>query len=110
MSEVVVSRRHTAWDVILGILLIIGGIIILGDVVVATKVSILFLGWMLILVGVLGLISAILNARSGAFWAAAIASFLALVLGVMFLRHTTAAALTLTLIAGALWLATVSSG
>lgn len=106
MSDVVISRRHTTWDVILGILLIIGGLIILSDVALATTVTVKFLGWMLVLAGILGLISALFNMRGGGFWSSAIASGLALVLGLMFLRHTTATALTLTLIAGALFLST----
>lgn len=106
MSDAVITRRRTGWDVALGALLVIGGIIILGNVVVATKVSVLFLGWMLLFAGVIGLISALFNIGKGGFWSSAIAGALMTVLGLMFLRNTEAAALTLTLLAGALFLTT----
>ena len=58
MTEAFITRKRTGWDIVLGALLVIGGIIILANAVIATKVSILFLGWMLLIGGIIGLISA----------------------------------------------------
>lgn len=106
MTEAFISRRRTGWDIALGALLVIGGIIILANAAIATKVSILFLGWMLLIGGIIGLISALFNIGKGAFWSSAITGALLTVLGLMFLRHTEATAATLTLLVGALFLMT----
>ena len=106
MTEAFITRRRTGWDIVLGALLVIGGIIILANAAIATKVSILFLGWMLLIVGIIGLISALFNIGKGAFWPSAITGALLTVLGLMFLRNTEATAFTLTLLMGALFLMT----
>jgi uncharacterized membrane protein HdeD (DUF308 family) len=106
MSAAFITRRRTGWDIALGALLVIGGIIILANAVVATKVSILFLGWMLLIGGIIGLISALFNIGKGAFWSSAITGALLTALGLMFLRNTEATAVTLTLLVGALFLTT----
>jgi uncharacterized membrane protein HdeD (DUF308 family) len=105
-GQVLVSRSHGSWDVLLGALLAVVGLVILGNAVIATRVSVAFLGWVLLLAGVAELASAVAHIRSGGFWSPAIAGGFSLTVGVMFLRHTEAAALTLTLIAGSLFLTT----
>ncbi len=45
IEQLSVERKRTGWDIVWGILLIIGGLIVLGDVVIATVVSVLFVGW-----------------------------------------------------------------
>jgi uncharacterized membrane protein HdeD (DUF308 family) len=106
MTEAFITRRRTGWDIVLGALLVVAGIIILANAAIATKVSILFLGWMLLIAGNIGLISALFNIGKHAFWPTAITGALLLVLGLMFLRNTEATAVTLTLLAGALFLVT----
>lgn len=91
-------------DVILGILLLIAGVVILGDVVLATVVSVKFLGWMAVISGLIGVIAALFRMREGGFWSSILGGGLLLVLGIVILRHTTATALLLTLVAGALFL------
>lgn len=105
MSQLVMVRHRSSRDVVIGALLAIGGLVILGNAVIATRVSIVFLGWMIIGAGVVELVSALANLGRGGFWSPAIAGGFSVALGLMLLRHTEAAALTLTLIAGALLLA-----
>lgn len=105
MVQTVLERSRTGWDIALGALIAMGGLVILGHAAIATKVSVLFLGWMLLLFGVVGLVGALFRIGKGGFWAPALTGGLLAVLGLFMLRNTAAAAVTLTLIAGALFLA-----
>lgn len=104
MSESVLARSRTGWDIAIGALLVIGGLIVLGHAVLATVVSILFLGWMLVLFGVVGLVGSLFRIGKGGFWTSALTGALLTVLGVVMLRNVGAAAVTLTLVAGAIFL------
>src|SRR5947209_3119708 len=101
MTEVRIERRRTGWDVVLGILVIIAGIIVLGNVVVATTVSVLFIGWMAIIAGIVALAGAVMRIGKGGFWPVAIGGGLLLALGLMLVRRPGVGAVTLTLVAGA---------
>ncbi len=101
---VVVERRRSGWDVVLGILLVLAGAVILAHVVWATAVSVILLGWLALIAGVVGLVAALFQIGRGGFWATALSGGLLLVLGLMLLANPGVAALTLTLIAGALFL------
>ncbi|HEX6248295.1 MAG TPA: DUF308 domain-containing protein [Nocardioidaceae bacterium] len=104
MTESVLERSRTGWDIALGALLVVGGLIILGHAVIATTVSVLFLGWMLLLFGIVGLLGSLFRIGKGGFWASALTGGLLTVLGLVFLRNVEAAAVTLTLVAGSLFL------
>ncbi|WP_448629839.1 HdeD family acid-resistance protein [Cellulomonas soli] len=105
MTTAVLERRRTGWDVILGILVVIGGFVVLGDVIVATIVSVLVLAWTSLISGVVLLVGSLLRIRSGGAWSAAIGGAVLTVLGVFMLRNPVIGAVTLTLLAGALFLA-----
>lgn len=105
MTDVRFEVRRTGWDVALGALLAIGGLVILANAAFATKVSVLFIGWMLLAGGIVSLVASLFRIGKGGFWSAALSGALLLVLGLFFLRNTDAAALTLTLIAGTIFLA-----
>jgi uncharacterized membrane protein HdeD (DUF308 family) len=105
MSRLELVTRRTGWDIIFGALLVIAGLLLLGDTAFATNVSVLFVGWMVLLAGIVGLIAALFRIGRGGFWSAAITGGLLTVLGIAILRNTHATALTLTLIAGAMFLA-----
>ena len=68
-------HRRTAVDVVLGILIVIAGLVLLGNVVLATAISVLFLGWMVLIAGIAELVTAFLRIRSGGFFSAALTSF-----------------------------------
>jgi uncharacterized membrane protein HdeD (DUF308 family) len=104
MTEVVLERRRTGWDVVVGVLMLIAGVAILAHVVLATVISVLFLGWLALVGGVVGLVAAVFQIGRGGFWATALSGGVLLVLGLMLLRHPALAALSLTLIAGSLFL------
>lgn len=106
MADIDLARRRTGGDVILGVLLVVAGLIVLGNVVIATVVSVRFLGWIALIAGIVEFIGAFWRIRAGHFWSTALGGGLLAVLGLLILRNTAAAALTLTLVAGALFLAT----
>lgn len=101
----VYEQRRTGWDVVLGILLVIGGFIILGDAVLATVVSIFVIGWTALIAGVVLLVGSLFRIKSGGFWSAALGGALLTVVGVFILRNPLVGAATLTLLAGSLFLA-----
>lgn len=96
--------RRTGWDVVFGVLLMIGGLIILGYAFIATAVSILFIGWLALIVGVIGLVASLFRIGKGGFWSTALSGGLLTVLGLFFLTNTEAAAVTLTFLAGIVFL------
>jgi len=98
------EMRRTGWDIALGALLVVAGLVILGNAALATEVSVLFIGWMLVIYGVIALAAALFLIGKGGFWSASLSGALMVVLGLLFLRHTGAAALTLTLLAGLMFL------
>lgn len=101
MSYPTIERRRTVWDVVAGILLVILAFVVLGHSVLATAVSVLFLGWTLLLGGVILMVSSLFRIRSGGFWSAVLGGAVLTVLGLVLLRNTAAAIVTLTLVAGA---------
>src|SRR3954467_8883588 len=103
-TEVEVRRQRTGWDVVLGVLVLIAGLVVLGNVVFATVVSVLFIGWMAIIGGVVGLVGAFMRIGKGGFWPVALGSGLLLALGLMLVRRPEVGALTLTLLAGGVFL------
>jgi len=104
MSEPVVERRRTTLDVVLGVLLVVGGFVALGYAVVATVVSVFVFAWTALLAGVVLLVSAVARIRSGGVLWAALGGAALLVLGVFILRNPTLGAIALTVLAGALFL------
>jgi uncharacterized membrane protein HdeD (DUF308 family) len=87
------------------VLLVIAAIFILGHTLVATAVSVLFIGWLTLFSGVMALVAALFRIGKGGFWPAALSGGLFTVLGLLFVRNPGVAALALTLAAGALFFA-----
>ena len=104
MTEIEVGRRRTGWDVVLGVLVIIAGLVVLGDVVIATVVSVLFIGWMAIIGGVVALVGAIMRIGRTGFWPVALGGALLLALGLILVRRPGVGAVTLTLLAAVVFL------
>jgi membrane protein HdeD len=102
----VAERRRTGWDVLVGVLLIFAGVFVLGDVVIATAISVLLLGWVAFFSGVGMLVGALVRIRSGGSWSAALGGAVLAVLGVFIMRNPVIGALALTLLAGSLFLTT----
>jgi uncharacterized membrane protein HdeD (DUF308 family) len=87
MTGIVVQRRHSIWDVVLGVLLVIAGLVILAHVVWATAVSVVFLGWLGLVGGVVLIIAAFFLLGRGGFRATALSGGLLLVIRLMMLRN-----------------------
>jgi uncharacterized membrane protein HdeD (DUF308 family) len=95
------EQRRTRWDIVLGLLLVIAGAVVLAHVAMASLVSILFIGWMLVFSGIVLAVTALVGWNSGHRWDLA-AGALLVVLGVGFLRNPGVGLLVLTLLAGSL--------
>lgn len=98
-------QRRTALDVIVGILIVVAGIFLLGNVVFATAFSVLLLGWTVLIAGVAEIFTAFFRIKSGGFFSAALGGAILTVLGLFILRNPLVGAVTLTLLAGSLFLA-----
>ncbi len=57
----VLERRRTGLDVVIGVLLILGGLFMLSNAVLATAVSVLMIGWLALIGGIMELTSALLK-------------------------------------------------
>ena len=104
MDQNMTPWRRSGIDLALGAALVVGGLVLLGYTTWATKVSVLFVGWMLLAFGLVGLAGALRRLGRGGFWSAALGGALLSALGLMFLRNPGVGAVTLTLIAGASFL------
>lgn len=101
----ILQRRRTFWDVVLGLITVIAGVVVLGHVALAGLVSILFVGWMLLVSGLAVTLSGIVGWRQATQrWNVAAGAILA-ILGLGFVRNPGAGLLVLTLLAGSLLLA-----
>jgi uncharacterized membrane protein HdeD (DUF308 family) len=92
-------------DVGLGLLLVVMGALILGDVAIASVVSVLFVGWTLLLGGAVAIVVALFRIGRGGFWTGLLDGALSLVIGLVFVRNPHVTLLTLSLVAGALLVA-----
>ncbi len=101
-AQPLLERRRTKWDVVFGVLSVVAGGVMLGHVALASLVSVLFLGWSLIVGGVVVFLSAITTWDEPGHWWAIIAGGLLTVLGLGFVRNPGASLLVLTLLAGSL--------
>ena len=97
-------RGRTKGDLAIGALVVVVGLVILGHTLVATTISLLFFGWLLFAGGVVTLTATLFRIGKDGSWAGALGGGLLTVLGIVFLRHPSMAAVTLTLVAGAMFL------
>ncbi|HUY17856.1 MAG TPA: HdeD family acid-resistance protein [Candidatus Binataceae bacterium] len=91
-------RNHRAWFFIWGVLLIVLGCIAVGSSVLATLVSVMLLGWILIFGGVFAVIHGLMRRQWHGHLLNLLAGVLYAVTGLLMVTHTTMAALTLTLL------------
>ena len=105
MNEpMLLERRRTGWDVVFGVLSVVAGFIALGHVALASAISVLFLGWTILLGGIVLAVSAIAGWKDAQRrWDLPLGALLVL-LGLGFVRNPGVGLLTLTLLAGSLLL------
>lgn len=97
-------RRSFGWLTALGVILVVGGVVGLLYVGIATITSVLLFGWLLLVSGLAGLAHAILSRGSSYFWLGLIVAALYLAAGVVVMRHPDTTAEGLTLFAALLFL------
>ena len=103
-STPALAVRRTGWDVLLGLLLIVVGVVVLGDVVLASVQSVLFVGWTMLLGGAAAVVMALLRIGRGGFWIGLVSGALSFVTGLVFVRNPGVTLLALLLVTGALLL------
>ena len=91
-------QKNRGWFLALGILLIIGGTLAIIYDVAATLLSVLFFGWLLIIVGAIEAVQSFWQPRWGGFFLHLIVGFLAVVVGFHLVSSPIQGALVLTLI------------
>lgn len=104
MNATSMTVRRTPWDVIVGVLLVFAGMLILGNVVIATVVSVWLMGWTTLLSGVVLFGGGLFRIRSGGAWSSILGGAMLVVLGLFLMRNITVGAVALTLAAGAMFL------
>jgi len=106
MAQVTIERRRSGVDVVIGILLVLAGLYVLGNVVLATAFTALFIGWFALVSGAIELITSFFKIKSGNFWSHALGGAVLTVFGLFVLRNPAVAVVTLTILAGALFFST----
>lgn len=103
-EQLMIERRRTGWDIALGVLSVIAGIVALGHVALAGAISVLFLGWTILIGGLVLAFQAVVGWRdTHKRWNLALGALLFLI-GLGFVRNPGVGLLTLTLLAGSLLL------
>jgi membrane protein HdeD len=103
-DPILLERRRTGWDVVLGVLSVSAGVIALGHVALASAISMLFLGWVILFGGVALAVGAIVGWRDPRRRWDLVLGALLFLLGLGFVRNPEVGLLTLTLLAGSLLL------
>ncbi len=98
-------REHRTWFLIWGVVLIVLGMIAVGSSVLATLVSVIFLGWILIFSGLFGIIHGLMRRRWHGFFLNLLAGVLYVVVGFLMISNPAMAAVTLTLLIAMLLIA-----
>jgi membrane protein HdeD len=96
-----VMLESTSWDLMLGVVLVLTGAIILADAALASLVSVLLVGWTLLIGGAIGAVLGVFRLREGDSWAAVLSGAISLAIGLVFVRNPTVTLLALSLAAGA---------
>jgi len=97
-------RRHWIWFLALGILLLVLGLIALGSSLLATLVSVVLFGWVLVFSGIVHIVHAFRVHDWGGFLLGLLVGVLDLVVGGLLVMRPAAAALTLTLVLAAFFI------
>ncbi|WP_158580701.1 HdeD family acid-resistance protein [Cellulomonas rhizosphaerae] len=102
---VTVERRRSGWDIAFGILMVVGGLIILGDTIVATTVSVFLIGWTAVAAGIVLAVWSFTRIRAGGFWWALVGGIVLAGLGLLIIQHPVRGALWITVFIGAAFVA-----
>ncbi len=106
MTQVTIERQKSGVDIFIGILLVLAGIYVLGNVVLATAITALFIGWFALVSGIFELVGSFFKIKSGNFWSHALGGAVLTVFGLFVIRNPAIAVVSLTILAGALFFST----
>jgi len=98
-------RNNAGWMIVLSILLIILGAVLVFAPAYGTLFSVLILGWILLISGVVRIVKAFKSRGVRGFWLNLLVGILYLLAGIITLANPIGAALSLTLVIGILFLA-----
>jgi len=91
-------HKHTTWFLMMGIALVVLGLIAIGYTVEMTLISVLFLGWLLIIAGVLEVVHGFSRRPWSGFFINLLGGVLYAIAGLVMVSHPALAVVTLTLI------------
>jgi len=91
-------HKHTTWFLMMGIALVVLGLIAIGYTVEMTLISVLFLGWLLIIAGVLEVVHGFSRRPWSGFFINLLGGLLYAVAGMVMVANPALAAVTLTLV------------
>ncbi|WP_329125962.1 HdeD family acid-resistance protein [Streptomyces sp. NBC_01465] len=97
-------KRSFSWLAFLGVILVLAGLLGLIYTGVATLTSMLLFGWLLLIGGIVGLLQSIQSRDSNYFWLGVIVAALNLAAGIVVIRHPEGTAETFTMFAALLFL------
>ncbi len=98
LSDIQELQKYWGWLLALGIISIILGILALGSSVFFTMASMIFFGWILLIMGILELAYSFWQRHWGGFFLHLLNGILAVVVGVIMIGNPAASALILTLL------------
>lgn len=104
MSAVIVERRRSGSDIVVGALVIVAGLFVLADALFASTVAVNLIGAVTLGAGAVLLIGGIARAKQEWGWVPLAGGALLIVLGLFMLVRTEVALVTIALVAGALFL------
>jgi len=96
-----VIRSHWILFLIQGLIMIVLGVLAIGEPMVATLAVALFAGWLFLISGVVGVVGAFTARRMPGFWWSLISSLLGIVVGLYLILRPFAGILSLTLVVAA---------
>jgi uncharacterized membrane protein HdeD (DUF308 family) len=91
-------RKHATWFLAVGIALVVLGMVAIGSAVAMTIVSVLFLGWLLIIAGIFEVIHGFSHRPWSGFFINLLGGVLYAVAGLVMVANPALAAVTLTLV------------
>jgi uncharacterized membrane protein HdeD (DUF308 family) len=94
-------RSHWVLFLVQGVIMIILGILAVGEPMVATLAITLFAGWLFLISGIVGLVGTFSARRVPGFWWALITAILAILVGIYLIWRPLSGVLSLTLAVGA---------
>jgi uncharacterized membrane protein HdeD (DUF308 family) len=98
------APKLNGWSLALGILMVISGIFGIMTPVATTVFSVVFLGWFLIIGGIMQFIGAIIHRKQQNVWLGMFIGILVLLLGILVTTHSVASVFSITLMLGIIFL------